>query len=121
MKTTVRQSYSELQSLLRKAGYFDSQNDFYVARFVLLMALLLTHLACLVFVDNFALQLCNAIALAFTSTQIGLFAHDIVHRQAWRNEIFDVIVGNLFIGISRAWWHDKHNQKHHAHTKDLWH
>ncbi|AFY37553.1 fatty acid desaturase [[Leptolyngbya] sp. PCC 7376] len=119
MKTTVRQPYTELQSLLRKGGYFESRNSFYVARFLFLITLLVAHIACLVFVDNFPLQICNAIALAFTSTQVGLFAHDIVHRQAWRNEIFDVIVGDLLVGISCSWWHNKHNQKHHAHTNRL--
>ncbi|NES20766.1 MAG: acyl-CoA desaturase [Symploca sp. SIO3E6] len=54
--------------------------------------------------------------MAFIFGQIGLLAHDIVHKQAWKNVIMDMIVGNLLLGISYSWWNDKHNKKHHRYT-----
>lgn len=106
----------QLKDLLAQQGCFASQISFYTYRFIILAIFLMLSIISLLSFDLFFFQIINAIFLAFIFGQIGLFAHDIVHRQAWKNKIIDMLVGNLFLGISYSWWHDKHNKKHHRYT-----
>ena len=62
-------------------------------------------------------QLLVAAVLGILFTQVALVAHDLAHRQVFRlrrpSETAGRIAGNLFIGMSYGWWHDKHT-RHHA-------
>jgi fatty acid desaturase len=63
-------------------------------------------------------QLAAAAFLAAVFTQIGFIGHDAGHRQIFRsqhaNYVIGLVLGNLGIGLSYGWWVDKHN-RHHAH------
>jgi len=73
-------------------------------------------------VNNFWLQLLNAVYLGFVSTQIGLLGHDIGHQQVfrtgWKSTVAGFLVGNLLVGWSWNWWVEKHNG-HHGYPNQL--
>ncbi|NEO32373.1 MAG: acyl-CoA desaturase [Symploca sp. SIO3C6] len=119
MNLSVYPKYSDLKGFVEQAGCFDSQIDFYTYRLIMLVGFLVLNILVLLFCDIFLLQIFNSICLAFVFVQISLLAHDIVHRQAWKNIVIDIIIANLFLGISCSWWHNKHNKKHHRHTNQL--
>lgn len=108
-----------LKGILEQQGCLEQKISFYAYRFIILASFLILSIISLLSFDIFFFQILNAICLAFIFGQIGLLAHDIVHRQAWKSKIMDMIVGNLFLGISYSWWHDKHNKKHHRYTNQL--
>ena len=60
--------------------------------------------------------------LGLVSGQLGFQMHDAGHRQMFGNRRLDSIVAfvtaNLFLGMSRAWWVDKHN-RHHGNPNHL--
>jgi fatty acid desaturase len=60
--------------------------------------------------------------LAFLYGQTGLIAHDIGHRQVFRNrktiDITGYLYGNLLIGVSKGWWINHHN-RHHSNPNHL--
>ncbi len=110
--------YAELKNLIKQSGLLEKQPLYYTCKMVLLLGLLALSVAFLILVHIFWLQLLNATFLAFVTTQLGLLGHEAGHRQifykTWKNDLVGLIVGNLFIGMSNAWWMDKHN-KHHSH------
>lgn len=57
------------------------------------------------------------ILMALFWQQCGWLAHDFLHHQVFKyrpvNNVFGVLVGNIFQGFSVSWWKDKHNH-HHA-------
>ena len=113
---TQQNDVKHLKDCLRQKGCFESNGNFYTYYSTIIVSFLILNIGFLLFFDNFLLQILNAICLAFVFGQIGLLAHDIVHRQVWKNVVSDMILGNLFLGISYSWWHDKHNKKHHRYT-----
>jgi fatty acid desaturase len=58
---------------------------------------------------------------AVVSTQLGFVGHDAGHRQIFKsgraNYVAGVVLANVGVGFSYAWWVDKHN-RHHAHPND---
>lgn len=115
-------SYAELKQLMKKRGLLEKQPVYYTFRIILLSSLLALGIAFLLFVHIFWLQLLNAVFLAFVFTQIGLLGHEAGHRQmfhhSWKHDLVSLIGGNLFIGMSYAWWLEKHNS-HHSHPNQL--
>ncbi|HEV2583650.1 MAG TPA: fatty acid desaturase [Ktedonobacteraceae bacterium] len=110
--------YAELKRLIKEAGLLEKHPVSYAPKMALLVAMLALSVLFLLFVHSFWLQLINAAYLAIVTTQLGLLGHDAGHRQVfhttWKNNLVGLIVGNLLIGMSNAWWMDKHN-KHHSH------
>jgi fatty acid desaturase len=102
-------------------GLLDKQVGYYVSNIAIRLTLLSASVAFLLVVDNFWLQMLNAVFLAFAFTQIGYLGHDAGHRQifngASRNDLFG-LVPNFLLGMSRSWWIDTHNQ-HHVNPNDL--
>jgi fatty acid desaturase len=101
-----------------QAGLLERQPLYYVAQITATLGLLGASLLVLAFVDNAAIQVANAIFLAFVFTQIGFLGHDAGHRQIFRatrtNDWLGLLFGNLLLGLSHSWWVDKHN-RHHGH------
>jgi fatty acid desaturase len=99
----------------------NKQLRFYVVNVVLMLTLLAASLAFLLLVQNFWLQLLNAVFLAFVLGQWGFLGHDAGHRQIFngapRNDLFGLLP-SLLLGLSRSWWIDTHNQ-HHVNPNDL--
>lgn len=52
--------------------------------------------------------------------ELGFVSHDLIHGQYFQrpsyNRFFSYIIANLFTGLSRSWWMDKHNIGHHTFT-----
>lgn len=115
-------TYAELKRLLKKQGLLDRQPVYYTYRIALLFGLFAVGVLFLLFVHVFWLQLLNAVYLAFVFTQIGLLGHEAGHRQMfhrlWKHDLVSLLGGNLLIGMSYAWWVDKHN-RHHSHPNEM--
>lgn len=115
-------TYAELKQLLKKQGLLDKQPIYYTYRIILLFGLLALGVIFLLFVHVFWLQLLNAVYLAFVFAQIGLLGHEAGHRQMfhslWKHDLVSLLGGNLLIGMSYAWWVDKHN-RHHSHPNEV--
>ena len=111
-----------MKQLVKKHGLLEKQPVYYTCRIVLLIGLLTAGFLFLFTVHNGWLQLLNAVYLAFVFTQIGLLSHEAGHRQmfhrAWKHDLVGLIGGNLLIGMSYAWWLDKHNS-HHSHPNEI--
>lgn len=114
--------YVELKQIMKKEGLLEKQPGYYSYRIALLFGLLALGIMFLLTVHVFWLQLLNAVYLAFVFAQIGLLSHEAGHRQMfhrlWKHDIVGLIGGNVLIGMSYAWWLDKHN-RHHSHPNQV--
>ncbi len=115
--------YAELKRRIQALGLLKRQPDYYAAKFAITGGLLGAALVLLaVSGNNPWIRLAEAAFLAFVTVQIGLLAHDASHQQivgAGRlNVVMGLILGNLLMGVSRAWWRDNHDT-HHSHPNDL--
>lgn len=114
--------YAELKRLVKQKGLLDQQPAYYICKTFFTFSLLAISVIFLLVVNNFALQLLDAVFMAFAFAQIGFLVHDIGHRQMFRTarktDISGLIVGNLLLGESWSWWVDKHN-RHHGHPNQL--
>ncbi|UED88105.1 fatty acid desaturase family protein [Streptomyces profundus] len=63
-----------------------------------------------------------AVPFALFSTRTSFYGHDAGHAQIARsrkvNRLLGLLHGNLLLGMSSAWWNDKHN-RHHANPNHL--
>jgi fatty acid desaturase len=52
--------------------------------------------------------------------ELGAVSHDLIHNQYFKrrrtNELVSYVTADLLIGLSRSWWHQKHNVAHHSYT-----
>jgi fatty acid desaturase len=114
--------YAELKRIVKQKALLDQQPIYYIFRMLLTLTLVAGGLAFLLLVNNFWLQLLNAAYLGFVFTQISFFSHDIGHRQVfhttWKANVGNLVVSNLLLGMSGAWWVDRHNQ-HHSHPNQF--
>lgn len=119
---TSNNEYAALKQLVKKRGLLEKQPVYYTFRIALLVILLAVGLFFLLTIHNVWIQLLNAVYLAMVFTQIGLLSHEAGHRQmfhhAWMHDLVGLVGGNLFIGMSYAWWLDKHNS-HHSHPNEI--
>jgi fatty acid desaturase len=115
-------SYAELKRRVKSKGLLEKQPVYYTYRIALLFASLLVGVGALLFVHLFWVQVLNAIYLAIVSTQIGLLSHEAGHRQmfhhSWLHDLLGLVGGNLVLGMSYAWWVEKHNA-HHSRPNQL--
>src|SRR6266849_5278089 len=115
--------YAELKRQILALGLMKRQPGYYAAKFAITGGLLAIGLYALAYSGSDAwIRLAEAAFLAFVVVQIGLLAHDLSHQQIvgagrW-NVTAGLILGNLLMGVSRAWWRDNHDT-HHAHPNDL--
>ena len=116
LQTPSTNYYAELKQILKKQGLLERQPVYYTKRIALLFVLLMIGVVFLFAVNNFWLQLLNAVYLAFVFTQIGLLGHEAGHRQmfheSWKHDLLALVGGNLIVGMSYSWWLDKHNAHH---------
>ena len=110
-------AYADLRARLDAAGCFDSQPGYYVRKTVITAACLGGVLTLAVLAESVALVLLAALALGVLSTQFGLIAHDLAHKQVFRSRrnvtVASLLVGNVLLGMSYTWWREKHD-RHHA-------
>ncbi|GER90967.1 delta fatty acid desaturase [Dictyobacter vulcani] len=114
--------FAELKQMMKKHGLLEKQPVYYAYRIMLLIGLLVLSVICLFTVHIFLVQMLNAVFMAFVFAQIGLLSHEAGHRQmfhrSWKHDMVSLIGGNLFIGMSYAWWLNKHNN-HHSHPNQV--
>lgn len=108
--------YAELKQSMKSKGLLDKQPVYYIYRIALLSGALILGISVLLLVHVLWLQLLDAVYLAIVSTQIGLLSHEAGHRQMfhrlWKHDLLGLVGGNLLLGMSYAWWVDKHNAHH---------
>jgi len=114
--------YAELKQLIKERGLLDRQPVYYTFRIGLLFCLLALGGIFLLVVPVFWLQLLNAVYLAFVFTQLGLLSHEAGHRQMfhhpWKHDVVSLMGGTLILGVSYAYWLDRHNT-HHSHPNQV--
>ena len=114
--------YAELKQRIKEQGLLQKTIARYVTRIVVVQLLFVASLATLVLVHLFWVQCLNALLLAFITAQMGFIGHDAGHRQIFdsvkKNNFVGLAVGNLQVGMSFAWWLDKHNA-HHARPNEI--
>lgn len=114
--------FTELASRIDAAGLLKKNLGYYVLNTAIRLTIFAVSITLLFLLDNFWLQLLDAVFLAFACTQLGYLGHDAGHRQIFnggapKNDSFGLGI-NLMIGLSRSWWIDTHNQ-HHDNPNDL--
>lgn len=111
-------TYADLKRMIKERGLLERQPVFLLGRIAVNTLLLGIGVAFLFAPVAFGWQLLNAAYLAFVFTQFAFIAHDAGHRQGFKstklNDVVGLIHANLMLGMSFAWWNDKHNA-HHAH------
>lgn len=118
----LNSDYVELKQLLKQKGMLDKQPVYFSYRIALLSVLLALGVIFPFAIHIVWLQWLDVLYLAFVFTQIGLLGHEAGHRQmfrrAWKHDMVGLVAGNLCIGMSYAWWLDKHNN-HHSHPNQI--
>lgn len=113
--------FSELIRRVKEAGLLEKQPGFFAYKILTTLALLAPGIVVLGWTDHPAVQLLNAVYLAFVFTQIIFIAHDAAHRQIFRkaahNDYLALAVMPL-VGVSFSWWFNSHN-KHHSSTHEM--
>ena len=116
---------SEFAVLLRRvrgAGLLERRPGYYSMKVGTTAAMLIAGIVGFILLGDSWWQLFIAAYLAVVFAQIGFVGHDAGHRQIFRqrhaNALIGVICANLLIGLSYAWWVDKHN-RHHAHPNEV--
>ncbi len=113
--------YAQLRELVRRDGLLEKKPLYYVYKNFFNLTLLAVCLTVLMVVNIFWIQLLDAIFLAFIFGQVASVGHDAGHNQISRsmfgNKVM-IIASSFFIGISRSWWVEVHNE-HHANPNDL--
>lgn len=103
---------------LQALNLFHSSKIFYFGKILTNVSLLAGSIAILLaFPKSWVATLLAAFVLALFWQQCGWLAHDFLHHQVFKNRtynnIFGILIGNIFQGFSVAWWKNKHNH-HHA-------
>ncbi|GAC1386370.1 MAG: acyl-CoA desaturase [Herpetosiphon sp.] len=115
-------SYADLKQQVQQAGLLDKRPGYLVLKIVFNLVLFAMSIGILFSTRLLAVQLLNAVFMAFVSVQISFIIHDTGHRQAFQrtrtNDFVGMLHGNLLYGGSFAWWVDVHNQ-HHANPNSL--
>ena len=119
--STATSEYLELKRLIAQKGLLNKTPLYYVHKLIVTLTLLGLSLALIAIIDNFWLQLINAVFLAFVFGQLAFIGHDAGHHQVFRRAKMNELLGlwfNLLLAVSRSWWVDKHN-RHHSNPNDL--
>jgi fatty acid desaturase len=110
--------YAELRLLLEKDDLFAPRAQNYILKIMLPIGLLVLSVGLLSVVQDFRLQVLDALLMAIACTQLAFLFHDAGHRQIFKqshmNDALGLILANLLLGWSYNRWVTSHN-KHHAH------
>ena len=112
---SVNRAFVELRGQIRGQGLLESSSAFYIRRAIVALVLVGASITILITTTNFWIQMANAILLAFTFGQLGLFFHDVGHGQVTGARWHKVmnICFSVMLGWNLDWWVYKHN-RHHA-------
>eukprot|EP00180_Rhodochaete_pulchella_P000765 Plantae.Rhodophyta-Rhodochaete_pulchella.ctg16001.p1 GENE.Plantae.Rhodophyta-Rhodochaete_pulchella.ctg16001~~Plantae.Rhodophyta-Rhodochaete_pulchella.ctg16001.p1 ORF type:complete len:426 (+),score=44.03 Plantae.Rhodophyta-Rhodochaete_pulchella.ctg16001:148-1278(+) len=107
----------QLRSELVRLRAFESSKLYYAYKVGTNVAIMLLAVSVIRRADTLFMGILGALILALFWQQCGWLAHDFLHHQVFQNRLynnlFGLLVGNVFQGYSTSWWKNKHNH-HHA-------
>lgn len=110
-------SYATLMKRVRDAGLLKRKTGFYITLFAALVVALAGAITGMTLLGDSWFQLIIAGALGVIFTQFAFLAHEAAHRQIFAsgrlNDTWGRIVAVFVVGLSYAWWMNKHT-RHHA-------
>ncbi|ASN20217.1 fatty acid desaturase family protein [Arthrobacter sp. YN] len=113
----VTSSYASLLTSVKEAGLLDRCRRSYLLLLMLLIIAGASLWAAFFFLGDSWLQLAVAAALGVVFTQFALVGHEAGHLQVFTsrgaNEWTARLIATLMVGMSYAYWTDKHS-RHHA-------
>ncbi|MFG2194014.1 fatty acid desaturase family protein [Streptomyces sp. NPDC048639] len=116
---------SEFTPLLRKVkeqGLLERRTGWYAAGITVNLLLLAAVATGILLAGDTWWTLLLALPLAVLSARTAFVGHDAGHAQIARsrraNRAIGLVHGNLLLGMSYAWWNDKHN-RHHANPNHI--
>lgn len=111
------QDLVELRKEVRALKLFDSSKMFYLYKILSNVTICATASALVLSSNRWPVVFIASFIMALFWQQCGWLAHDFLHHQVFThrgiNNIFGILIGNVFQGFSVAWWKAKHN-RHHA-------
>ncbi|NIK57821.1 fatty acid desaturase family protein [Kribbella shirazensis] len=114
---TRRSDFSPLLREIKAAGLLERRTAAYVMAIGINVALMGLTWAGIAVIGASWWVLLLALPLGVLTTRAAFFGHDAGHQQiASSRKLHDwigMLHGNLLLGMSYAWWNDKHN-RHHA-------
>ena len=109
-------SFTELAQAVRDAGLNRRRPGFYLVLFSGLVVALAGAITGMVLLGDSWFQLLIAAALGVLFTQFAFLGHEASHRQVLAsgkaNDHFGRILATFFVGMSYAWWMNKHTRHH---------
>jgi fatty acid desaturase len=120
--TDYNKAFEALARHVKSLGLTAPRPRYYTVWMLLNAGLLAAGWVAFGWIGNSWWVLLAAIYLAFFFGQSGLIAHDIGHRQVFRNrktiDITGYLYGNVLLGVSKGWWVNHHN-RHHSNPNHL--
>jgi fatty acid desaturase len=114
--------YSALMAEIQQAGLLNRSAASYVPRALIIGVMTAIGLTAFLWLGQSWWQLAVAAFFAVVFAQVGFLGHDAGHQQIFRskrrNDRVGVFLSNFGIGLSYAWWVDKHN-RHHRNPNDV--
>ncbi|MBG6218847.1 fatty acid desaturase [Arthrobacter sp. CAN_A6] len=109
-------SYSVLLKQVRQEGLLNRRRGFYAVVFALLALVMAAAWTGFALLGDSWFQLLIAAVLGIVLTQVAFLAHEASHRQIFTtrgaNDWSGRILAAGVVGISYAWWMDKHTRHH---------
>lgn len=117
LTATRGSDFAALSRQIKAENLLDRQHGPYFTRIVITFGAYVAAWVTFAMIGDSWYQSIVAVALGLAFTQVAFLGHDGGHQQIWKskktNDLLGLIAGNLCVGISYAWWVDKHN-RHHA-------
>ena len=115
-------SYTEVSREVKAQGLLQRTRLFYLALAAGLSIAMVAVVVGMIALGPSWFQLIFAGALGIILTQFAFLAHELAHRQVMGsgpgNDAVGRLVGTLVIGMSYAWWMNKHS-RHHANPNQV--
>jgi len=115
-------SYTEVSREVKAIGLLKRTRGFYFGLMAGLVVATAGVVAGMVIMGPSWFQLILAGVLGLILTQFAFVAHEAAHRQVLAsgpgNDVIGRLVGTLVIGMSYAWWMNKHS-RHHANPNQI--
>jgi fatty acid desaturase len=119
---TTGSEFSPLLRQVKERGLLERRSGWYARTIALNLVALAAVVTGVFVVGNSWWVLLLAVPAALFSTRTAFIGHDAGHAQIastrQANRLIGLLHGNLLVGMSHAWWNDKHN-RHHANPNHL--
>ena len=114
--------YGVLMAQVKRAHLLDRSVLTYAPRFIAIGLMMLFGAVAFLWIGHSWWQLGVAAYFAVVFSHLGFLGHDAGHQQIFRkkssNDWLGLVVSNLGVGLSYAWWVDKHH-RHHSHPNEV--